>query len=60
MSPGNTRSGGVLERMVLPALHQGGGSYRSEVKLGQRLGCGSHFVDAIAEKYGRKFLVSVK
>ncbi|MGH8615831.1 MAG: PD-(D/E)XK nuclease superfamily protein [Gammaproteobacteria bacterium] len=60
MSPGNTRTGGVLERMVLPALDQGGYSYRVQVKLGQRLGCGSHFVDAIAEKDGRTFLVSVK
>lgn len=60
MSPGNTRTGGVLERMVLPALDQGGYSYRVQVKLGQRLGCGNHFVDAVAEKDGRKFLVSVK
>ncbi|MGH7946293.1 MAG: PD-(D/E)XK nuclease superfamily protein [Opitutaceae bacterium] len=60
MSPGNTRTGGVLERMVLPALDQGGYSYRVQVKLGQRLGCGNHFVDAVAEKDGRTFLVSVK
>lgn len=60
MSPGNTRTGGVLERMVLPALDQGGYNYRVQVKLGERLGCGAHFVDAIAEKDGRRFLVSVK
>lgn len=60
MSPGNTRTGGVLERMVLPALDQGGYLYRVQVKLGQRLGCGNHFVDAVAAKDGRKFLVSVK
>lgn len=60
MSPRNTRTGGVLEQMVLPALDQGSYSYKVQVKLGQRLGCGRHFVDAVAEKDGRKFLISVK
>jgi hypothetical protein len=58
--PRNTRTGGVLERMVLPALDEGGYAWRAQVKLGQRLGCGAHFVDAIAEKNGLKYLVSVK
>lgn len=56
----NTRTGGVLERMVLPALEEGGYSWKAQVKLGQRLGCGAHFVDAVAEKDGLKYLVSVK
>jgi hypothetical protein len=60
MSPRNTRTGGVLEQMVLPALDQGGYEYEVQVNLGQRLGCGRHFVDAVAEKDGRRFLVSVK
>ncbi|MGH9195696.1 MAG: PD-(D/E)XK nuclease superfamily protein [Acidimicrobiia bacterium] len=60
MSSRNTRTGGVLERIVLPALDHGGYSYRVQVKLGDRLGCGSHFVDAVVEKDGRKFLASVK
>lgn len=59
MSPGNTRTGGVLERMVLPALDQGGYKYNTQVRVGERLGCGSHCVDAIVEKDGRQFLVSV-
>lgn len=46
--------------MVLPALDQGGYTHRVQVNLGQRLGCGRHYVDAVAEKDGRKFLVSVK
>jgi hypothetical protein len=46
--------------MVLPALEQGGYSFRVQVNLGKRLGCGRHFVDAVVEKDGRKFLVSVK
>ena len=60
MSPGNTRSGGVLERMVLPALDQGGYKYKVQVRVGERLGTGRHFVDAVVEKNGEQFLVSVK
>src|SRR3954464_7962172 len=56
----NTRTGGVLEQMVLPALDQGGYSYKTQVNLGQRSGIGRHFVDAVVEKDGRKFLLSVK
>ena len=56
----NTRTGGVLEQMVLPALEQGGYTYETQVNLGQRLGLGRHFIDAVAEKNGRKFLISVK
>lgn len=60
MTPRNTRTGGVLEQMVLPALHQGGYAYRVQVMIGQRLGCGHHFVDVLAEKDGQQFLISMK
>jgi hypothetical protein len=60
MSPRNTRTGGVLEQMVLPALDQGGYAYKIQINIGQRLGLGQHFVDVIAEKDGRKFLISMK
>ena len=60
MSPGNTQTGGVLERMVLPALDLGGYEYQIQVEVGARLGCGRHFVDAIVSKDRRQFLVSVK
>jgi hypothetical protein len=60
MSPGSTRTGGVLERMVLPALEQGGYTYDLQVKLGKRLGLGNHVVDVIARKDGRSVLVSLK
>jgi len=56
----NTRTGLVLERMVLPALEQGGYSYRTQARLGQRFGIGGHVVDAIAEKDGKEILISVK
>lgn len=61
MSPSrNTRTGGVLEAMVLPALDQGKYSWKVQVNIGQRLGCGQHNVDVVAEKGGRKLLVSMK
>jgi len=60
MSPGSTRTGGVLERMILPALDQGGYSYETQVHLGQRLGLGRHMVDAVAHKDNRNILISLK
>jgi hypothetical protein len=46
--------------MVLPALDQGGYGYKIQQNIGQRLGCGQHFVDVIAEKDGKKILISMK
>ena len=60
MSPGSTRTGGVLERMILPALDQGGYTYDTQVLLGRRLGIGRHVVDAVAHKDGRNILISLK
>jgi len=60
MSPGSTRTGGVLERMILPALDQGGYSYETQVHLGRRLGIGKHVVDAVAHLGGRNILISLK
>jgi hypothetical protein len=60
MTPRNTRTGGVLEQMVLPALEQGGYRYKVQVKIGKRLGCGQHFVDVIAQKDEPPILISMK
>ena len=61
MSPGcNTRTGGVLEATILPALKQRQYKWTAQVHIGQRLGQGRHYVDAVAEKNGRKHLISVK
>lgn len=46
--------------MVLPALDQGGYAYRVQVNIGQRFGCGTHFVDVVAEKDSLQFLISMK
>src|SRR2546429_7512887 len=58
--PRDSRTGAVLEQMVLPSLTRGGYEYKVRVKIGQRMGCGSHYVDVIAEKNGRKYLGSLK
>src|SRR5467141_2427718 len=58
--PRDTRTGGVLEQMVLPSLTRGGYDYKVRVKIGQRMGCGSHYVDVIVEKDGKKYLISLK
>lgn len=60
MTPRNTRTGGVLEQMVLPALEQGGYAFELQVHIGQRLGCGKHMVDVVAKRDGRTVLVSMK
>jgi len=56
----DTRTGGVLEAMVLPALKRGGYTYETQVKIGKRPGGGTHKVDAVAEKGGERILVSLK
>lgn len=59
--PRDTRTGGVLEDMILPSLKRGGYSFESQVVVGTRLGGGGrHFVDAVAKKENKKFLVSLK
>lgn len=60
MSPGSTRTGGVLEDMVVPALRHGGYECKVQANVGKRLGLGAHKVDCIASKEGRSVLISVK
>lgn len=60
MSPRNTRTGSVLEAMILPALEQGGYRYSPQQVIGRRFGGGRHIVDAIAEKNHQRFLISLK
>jgi PD-(D/E)XK nuclease superfamily protein len=57
---GDTRTGAVLEAMVLPALKRGGYTYQIQAKIGERLGCGAHKVDVLAEKDERRLLISLK
>jgi hypothetical protein len=47
MPPRDTRTGGVLESMVLPALKRGGYDYQTQVRIGDRLGGGKHIIDVL-------------
>ena len=60
MSPRNTRTGSVLEAMILPALKQGGYTYMTQQTIGARAGGGRHIVDAIAKKDANRYLISLK
>lgn len=61
MSPRDTGTGAVLEAMVLPALRHSGYVYRTQVRIGERLGGGRHVVDVVAEdKDGGVILISLK
>lgn len=56
----NTKTGGVFESMVLHSLEMGGYHHESQVLVGKRPGGGRHYVDVIADKEGRKYLISLK
>ena len=57
----DTRTGSVLEQMVLPALAMGNYQTRRGVNIGVRPGGRKHIVDIVAEgASGAKFLVSLK
>jgi hypothetical protein len=60
MTPRDTRTGGVLEEMILPALKRGGYDCKSQVKIGLRPNGRAHRVDAVAEKEGSRILISMK
>ena len=54
----DTRTGGVMEAMVLPALERGGYEYFKQVDIGERLGGGKHVVDLVAYDEGGRGLVA--
>jgi hypothetical protein len=56
----DTGTGAVLERMVIPALEGGGYSVQQRVLVGERLGGGKHIIDVLAQKDGRRLMVSLK
>src|SRR3972149_18108 len=59
--PRDTRTGSVLEQMVLPALRQGSYQYQTQVRIGQRLGGGRHVIDVVAtDRNGLGYLISLK
>ena len=60
--PGTTRTGGVLESMILPALDRGGYEHRKQVVIGKRLGGHSQKVDvlALADREREQIPISLK
>src|SRR5947209_12901426 len=57
----DTRTGLILEQMIVPALRGGGYLSSRQVHIGSRLGGGKHLIDFIAEgRDGLAFLISVK
>lgn len=60
MSPRDTKTGAVLEAMILPALENGGYTYEIQTNIGKRIGGRKHMVDVVAKKDGKKFPISLK
>ena len=60
MARRNTRTGAVLEQMVLPALGRGGYFYSTGVNIGRRLDVGRHIADVVAEAGPNRYLISLK
>jgi len=59
--PRDTRTGNVLESMIVPALRGGGYQWQLQVTVGTRPGGGRHVVDFVVEvEGGTACLVSVK
>ncbi|MFC1746253.1 PD-(D/E)XK nuclease superfamily protein [Candidatus Riflebacteria bacterium] len=57
----DTRTGQVLERIVLPSLENGGYKYQRQVNIGQRFGRGKHIADIIAtSKEDENYIISLK
>ncbi len=61
MVPRDTRTGFVLEQMVIPSLEHGGYTYEKQHNIGVRLGGGRHVVDVLAkDSEGNKIIISLK
>lgn len=57
----DTRTGGVLEAMVLPALTNGGYHYETQVFIGERPNGRRHRLDVLAkDDDDNKYLISLK
>ena len=56
----NTRTGKVMEDMMLHALQFGGYIVETQARIGSRLGGGKHYADIIASKNGNRIVISAK
>ena len=61
MSPRDTGTGDVFEKMIPPALERGKYKFEKQVVVGKRLGGGSHKVDFLLTcQSGKQIVVSTK
>jgi len=61
MTPRDTRTGVVLEAMIIPALERGGYKWEKQVTVGTRPNGKQHKVDVVAySNTGEKYLISLK
>jgi len=61
MVPRDTRTGYVLEQMIIPSLEHGGYTYEKQYNIGTRLGGGRHVVDVLAkDSEENKIIISLK
>jgi hypothetical protein len=62
MSPGSTRTGRVLEEMVLPALQEAGYQYKKQSRIGRVMGGRPYRADLLVydPASGRRIVVSLK
>lgn len=56
----DTKTGRVLEQMVIPSLDKGGYKTKEQVNVGKRPGGGNHQIDVIASGKKDNFLISLK
>lgn len=58
--PRNTRTGNVMEDMLINSLKQGNYEFKKGAKVGTRLGGGKHMVDLVVYENDEVYLVSSK
>ena len=54
------KSPAVKREALVGALERGGYEYKKQAHIGERLGTGKHFIDVLAEKDSKQFLISMK
>ncbi len=57
---GNTQTGDIMERMIIPALDRGKYQWERRVRIGERPSGSDHYVDAVVTKDTLLILVSSK
>ena len=56
----NTKTGQVLEKMILPALQNGGYEFKEQARIGDRPHGGEHKIDVLIKENRNNILLSLK